>query len=97
MAGFFNEGLVGGAAEYSLNDDGTVNVIFPGQPDFPFPNCLIVILDEIDYQYPVVTDPLRSTLFVLNSKPQMDEGFYQSLLSELEAMGISIEFLIVIP
>jgi len=118
---FFNEGLVGVTAEYSLNDDGSVKVIntgyvgsldgeidqiegtaevvdtvtnaslkvsFPGQPDLPFPNYLIVILDEVDYQYAVVTDPLTTTLFVLSRTAQMDETLYQNIVSELEAMGI---------
>ncbi len=127
---FFNEGLVGVTAEYSLNDDGTVKVVnrgfensldgpesniegvaevfdtetnaslkvtFPGQPELPFPNYLIVILDEVDYQYAVVTDPFTETLFVLNRNPQMDEGLYQSILSELESRGIDTSKLVRTP
>lgn len=127
---FFNEGLVGVTANYSLNDDGTVKVInrgyqgsldgeedvieglatvvtprtnaslivsFPGQPQFRFPNYLIVVLDEVDYQYAVVTDPLEATLFILSRTPHMDEALYQNILSMLVAKEIDISRLVRTP
>lgn len=127
---FFNEGLVGVTAEYSLNEDGSVRVInkgyvetldgeldeiegravvvdkntnaalkvtFPGQPELPFPNYLIVVLDETDYQYAAVTDPLGSTLFILSRTPQMEESVYQNILSELEAKGVDTSQLLITP
>lgn len=127
---FFNEGLVGVTAEYSLNDDGSVKVInkgyidtldgevdeiegravvvdtqtnaslkvtFPGQPNLPFPNYLIVVLDDVDYQYAAVTDPLGSTLFVLSRTPQMDDDLHQNILSQLATKGIDTSKLLITP
>lgn len=127
---FFNEGLVGVTANYTLNADGTVTVLnqgfqdtldgekseitgvaevfdeatnaalrvtFPGQPELPYPNYLIVVLDEVDYQYAVVTDPLQTTLFVLSRTPQMDEGLYQNILAELAVKEIDTSKLLLTP
>ncbi len=124
----FNEGLVGVTAEYTLREDGTVNVYnrgyqgslqgpvdditgtatvvdettnarlkveFPGVPNFPWPNYLIVVLDAQNYQYAVVTDPLKYTFFVLSRTPAMDETSYNSILQQLEAKGIDTGKLIV--
>ncbi len=126
----FSGDLVGVTAEYTLLDDGSVNVenrgfvgtldgeeqsivgnavvfdeetnaslivTFPGQPESPFPNYLIVVLDEIDYQYAVVTDPLMTNLFVLSRTPAIDEDLYQSILSELEAKEIDTSKLVLTP
>jgi apolipoprotein D and lipocalin family protein len=117
----FNKGLVGVTANYTLLDDGSVQVYnkgylnaldgpldeitgnavvvdketnarlkvsFPGVPNFPFPNYLVVILDE-NYEYAVVSDPFRFTLFVLSRTPQMDPIVYQQILSELKAQGFN--------
>ncbi len=124
---FFNEGLVGVTAEYTLLEDGTVQVYnrgyqggfdgpideilgtavvvdeksnsrlkvsFPGVPDFPFPNYLIVVLDEENYSYAAVTDPMRSTLFVLSRTPQLDEAVYASILTELKALKLNTDKLV---
>jgi len=101
---FFNEGLVGVTANYTINPDGSLKVenkgfkgtldgevdeiegraevvdtktnaslkvSFPGQPNLPYPNYLIVVLDDVGYQYAAVTDPLGSTLFILSRSPQL--------------------------
>lgn len=127
---FFNEGLVGVTAEYTLLDDGSVQVlnkgymnnlegelseilgnatvwdeetnsklkvVFPDAPDLPYPNYLIVVLDDVDYQYAVVTDPLEYTLFVLSRTPQMDDNTYAMIMGELAALDIDTSKLILTP
>lgn len=126
----FNEGLVGVTAEYTLLEDGSVEVlnkgyqdtldgelnqitgnatiwdeetnsklkvVFPGAPDLPYPNYLIVVLDEVDYQYAVVTDPFEYTLFVLSRTPQMSDNTYAMILGELETLGVDTSDLILTP
>ncbi len=123
----FNEGLVGVTAEYTLLEDGSVEVYnkgyqdsldgelseitgnavvwdeesnaalkvtFPDVPDFGYPNYLIVVLDEADYQYAVVTDPFQYTLFVLSRTPQMDDNTYAMILGELAARDIDASQLV---
>lgn len=125
----FNEGLVGVTAEYTLLDDGSVEVIntgfqdtldgpisqiignavvkdtttnselkvtFPEVPNFPYPNYLIVLLEE-NYQYAVVTDPLGYTLFVLSRTPQLDQATYDQILSDLAAKEIDTSKLLLTP
>jgi apolipoprotein D and lipocalin family protein len=128
---FFNQGLVGVTAEYSLNEDGTVNVVnngykgsfdgeldtitgtatvvdtvsfarlnvlFPGAPDlFPQGNYWIVSLDDVNYQYAAVTDPLGSTLFVLSRTPTLDDETYQLILTMLKAMRLDVNRLKLTP
>ena len=124
---FFDQGLTGVTAEYTLQEDGTVRVnnrgfigsldgelseiegqavvfdretnaslkvSFPGQPNLPGPNYLIVVLDEVDYQYAAVTNMDTSFLFILSRTPQIDEALYQNILSELEAKNIDTSKLV---
>ena len=126
----FNEDLVGVTAEYTLLNDGSVEVYnkgyvgtldgevsdilgnavvadpetnaalkvdFPEVPPSLLPNYLIVVLDDIDYQYAVVTDPFQYTLFVLSRTPQMDENTYAMILGMLEAQGIDTSGLLLTP
>ena len=127
----FNEGLVAVTAEYTLLEDGTVQVYnrgykesfdgavdeilgsatiantetnaelvvnFPSVPfDFPFPNYLIVVLEEENYEYAAVTDPFKSTLFILSRTPQLDEETYAGILEELQALKINTDRLIPTP
>lgn len=123
----FNEDLVGVTAEYTLKENGTVNVynrgylgsldgpideitgtatvvdettnarlkvVFPGVPNFPWANYLIVILDSENYQYAVVTDPLKYTLFVLSRTPSMEASTYEQILQQLEDKGINTDKLL---
>jgi len=118
---FFNQGLVGTTAEYTLLDDGRVEVFNRGfQDDFSgpesnitgyatvkdtttnakldvrFPSVLgglipgpywIIDLDDVDYTYAVVSDPLRSTLFILSRTPTVDQTFLDDLIADLAARG----------
>ncbi|MDF1763031.1 MAG: lipocalin family protein [Oleibacter sp.] len=126
----FNEGLVGVTADYTLLEDGSVEVfnrgflntldgevseitgnatiwdeetnsklkvVFPGAPDLPYPNYLIIVLDDIDYQYAVVTDPFEYTLFVLSRTPQMSENTYAMILGQVEALGVDTSDLLLTP
>lgn len=126
----FNEGLVGVTAQYTLLDDGSVEVynrglqdsldgevsditgnatiwdeetnaklkvVFPGAPDLPYPNYLIVVLDEVDYQYAAVTDPFEYTLFILSRTPTMDDNTYAMILGELEALEVDTSKLLLTP
>lgn len=127
----FNQGLVAVTAEYTLLEDGTVQVYnrgyeesfdgavdeilgtatvantetnaelvvnFPSVPfNFPFPNYLIVVLDQENYQYAAVTDPFSSTLFVLSRTPTLDEATYQQILDELQAQDINTDKLVPTP
>jgi apolipoprotein D and lipocalin family protein len=72
-------------------------VNFPTVPfNFPFANYLIVVLDT-DYQYAAVTDPFKSTLFVLSRSPQLEPDAYQTILQELAALNINTERLLLTP
>ena len=127
----FNEGLVAVTAEYTLLEDGTVQVYnrgykdafdgvvdeilgtatvrntttnaelvvnFPSVPfNFPFANYLIVVLDEEEYQYAAVTDPFKSTLFILSRTPQIDDTTYEGILLELKELNINTERLLLTP
>lgn len=48
----------------------------------------IVLLDEENYQYAVVTDSRQFTLFVLSRTPEMSTELYNSLLAALEAKSV---------
>jgi len=48
----------------------------------------IVLLDEENYQYAVVTDNRQFTLFVLSRTPEMDKDLYDSILAKLEAKQV---------
>ena len=127
----FNQGLVAVTAEYTLLEDGTVQVYnrgykdsfdgvideilgtatvkntttnaelvvnFPSVPfNFPFANYLIVVLDEENYQYAAVTDPFKSTLFILSRTPELEETVYQGILLELNELNINTDKLLLTP
>ncbi|AUM11521.1 lipocalin family protein [Ketobacter alkanivorans] len=89
--------ILGNAVVVDEETNSRLKVSFPGVPNFPWANYLIVILDEEDYQYAVVTDPLKYTLFVLNRTPQMEAGLYSEILTQLDEMGIDTEKLLLTP
>lgn len=127
----FNRGLVAVTAEYTLLEDGTVQVYnrgykesfdgavdeilgsatvintetnaelvvnFPTVPfNFPFANYLIVVLDQENYQYAAVTDPFKSTLFILSRTPELDEVTYNNILASLQALKINTDRLVPTP
>lgn len=87
--------ILGNAVVVDEKTNAKLKVTFPGVPNFPWANYLIVILDAENYQYAVVTDPLRYTLFVLSRTPQMDAALYGSILQQLQALGINTDKLVV--
>jgi apolipoprotein D and lipocalin family protein len=58
---------------------------------------LIVSLDDVNYQYAAVTDPLGSTLFVLSRTPTLDDETYQLILTMLKAMRLDVNRLKLTP
>ncbi len=50
----------------------------------------IIDLDEEAYSYAVVSDPFRSTLFILSRSPQIDEAVLDAILDRLEAQGFDL-------
>lgn len=108
---------VGATAEYSLNRDGTVNVVntclsggcdgkafdvrgiakptgvparFKVTFDAPVGvvgDYWIIDLDEQDYQWAVVSDPRRQTLWILSRNTSIDQETYQQILKRLKGQG----------
>lgn len=89
--------ILGNAVVVDESTNSRLKVSFPGVPNFPWANYLIVILDEENYQYAVVTDPLKYTLFVLSRTPQMEPELYSDILSQLDSVGINTEKLLLTP
>jgi len=89
--------ILGNAVVVDEETNSRLKVSFPGVPNFPWANYLIVILDSENYQYAVVTDPLRYTLFVLSRTPQMAPETYSMILTELQNQGINTEKLLLTP
>lgn len=120
---FFERGLVGVTAEYTLLADGSVRVInrgfretFDGNESriegratvadtrtnaklvvqfgpIPLgifgPNYWIIDLGE-NYEYAVVSDGCRSTLWILSRTPQMDPALYEDIVARLEQRGFDV-------
>ena len=89
--------ILGNAVVVDTKTNSKLKVSFPGVPNFPWANYLIVILDAEAYSYAVVTDPLGYTLFVLSRTPQMEPALYSEILENLESMGIKTEPLLLTP
>jgi len=60
-------------------------------------NYWIIDLDTEDYQWSVVTDPLRRTLFILSREPVLDEEILDGILARLEEQKFDIDRVIFIP
>ncbi|WP_290582647.1 lipocalin family protein [Ketobacter sp.] len=89
--------ILGTAVVVDETTNSRLKVSFPGVPNFPWANYLIVILDAENYQYAVVTDPLKYTLFVLSRTPQLDDGLYADIVQELQTQGFNTEKLLLTP
>ncbi len=50
----------------------------------------IVLLDEEDYSYAVVTDSRQFTLFILSRTPEMSREQYDKILDELRAKQVNV-------
>jgi len=53
-------------------------------------NYWIIDLAE-DYSWAIVSDPKRSTLWILSRTPKMEDKLYNSLIAKLESKGFSKE------
>jgi len=83
------DGSVVSTIEGSANvADPTTNakltVTFPGVP-FPAPYWIIDL--GPDYEYAVVSDPIRLTLFILSRTPTLDQATLDGILSRLVDQG----------
>ncbi|HNT89284.1 MAG TPA: lipocalin family protein, partial [Candidatus Hydrogenedentes bacterium] len=127
---FFERGLVGVTAEYTLLEDGSVRVVnrgFRGTFDgdearvvgkatvadpvtnaklkvqfgpIPFaifgPNYWIIGLGE-EYEYALVSDRCRRTLWILSRTPQMDAQRYNDIVAWLAESGFDTDRLELMP
>ncbi len=59
-------------------------ITFPG---VPFPGDYWIIDLGSDYEYAVVSDPLRLTLFILSRTPALDQATLDGILSRLVGRG----------
>ena len=121
---FFQQGLVGVTAEYTLENDGRVRVFNRGYRDTldgeessilgyatvvdsatnaklqvrfdPFPASLfagdywIIEVGE-NYEYAVVSNPDRSTLWILSRTPAMEDDLYQAIVGRLSEDGFDTD------
>lgn len=60
-------------------------------------NYWIIDLDTDEYQWAVVTDPLRFTLFILAREPALDEEILDGIFERLEAQGFDLDRVVLIP
>jgi len=57
-------------------------------------NYWIIQLDQENYQWAVVSDPSRKTLWILSRAPQMDEELYRKLVDYCKFAGLNIDLLV---
>ncbi len=55
------------------------------------------MLDEVGYEYAVVSEPDRQYLWILSRKPAMDPALYNSILAQLKKMNFDLGYLIKTP
>ena len=89
--------ITGNAVVWDEDTNAALKVTFPGVPDFGYPNYLIVVLDDVAYEYAAVTDPFTYTLFILSRSPSMDDNTYSMILGELENKGVDTSKLVLTP
>ncbi len=51
----------------------------------------IIDLDQVDYQYAVVSDPFRSTLFILSRQPTLSSALFEGILFRLQQQGYDLQ------
>jgi len=56
---------------------------------WPFKGNYWIIDLAGDYSWAIVSDPKRSTLWILSRTPTMDNGLYNSLIAKLEGKGFN--------
>jgi len=57
----------------------------------------IITLDETDYSYAVVSDPFRSTLYILSRTPVLPQEILDSILLDLGDRGFDLDKIYLIP
>lgn len=81
------ENLIEGKARVVKNSNNSkLEVKFAVSPWAPY----WIIELGADYEYAVVSDPARGTLFVLSRTPQIDEAVYNDLLNKAKNQGLNI-------
>ncbi len=89
--GSVNSTIQGTARVVDTSTNAKLKVTFPG---IPFEgNYWIIQLGE-DYEYAVVGEPTRSTLFILSRTPILDQGTLDAILAELPDQGYDPERLV---
>jgi lipocalin len=81
--------ILGEAAPVTGSGNAKLNVgFFGGSPNNEGPgNYWIIGLDD-DYQWALVSDPFRSTFWILSRSPQISDGLYDELMAMAEEQGI---------
>lgn len=57
-------------------------------------NYWIIMLDELDYQWAVVSEPQMKYLWILCRQPQMDIDLYDAIVTELDNRGFDLTRLV---
>jgi apolipoprotein D and lipocalin family protein len=70
-------------ADKSTNSRLKVQFFWPFKADY-----WIILLDENDYKWAVVSDPSRKYLWILTRSPYLDRDLYRLLLAQIEAKNI---------
>lgn len=84
--------IEGYAVSTNPPENSRLNVYFFG---FPGPYWIIGLDD--DYQWAVVSDPTRSTLWILSRTPQLSQETYDGILALIEAQGYDTGRLVPMP
>lgn len=83
--------IEGTATVVDSTTNAKLTVTFPG---VPFPGGYWIIDLGADYEYAVVGDPARFTLFILSRTPTLEQSVLDGILSRLPAQGYDPERLI---
>lgn len=57
-------------------------------------NYWIIGLDEENYQWAIVSDPSRKTLWILARTPQMENDLFENLIDHCKSLGLNTDLLI---
>jgi apolipoprotein D and lipocalin family protein len=80
--------IEGSASVVDMTTNAKLVVTFPG---VPFPGDYWIIDLGPNYEYAVVSDPLRLTLFILSRTPTLDQATLDGILSRLVSQGYDPE------
>ena len=82
--GSINSTIQGTARVVDTTTNAKLKVTFPG---IPFAGNYWIIQLGDNYEYAVVGEPTRSTLFILSRTPTLDQGTLDTILAELPDQG----------